>query len=79
MPAKAPIYLKQNSSKNGVTGGRSSKKLREILSTEMISPPLGDFRHMAHVGRGGKDDMFGDTTFLQVGRNTKAQTQQIAV
>uniref|UniRef100_H2ZFI9 CRIB domain-containing protein n=1 Tax=Ciona savignyi TaxID=51511 RepID=H2ZFI9_CIOSA len=30
----------------------------------MISPPLGDFRHMAHVGRGA-DDMFGDTTFLQ--------------
>jgi len=66
MPAKTPIYLKQNTGKNGNVGGKGGKKLREILSTDMISPPLGDFRHMAHVGRGGKDDMFGDTTFLQV-------------
>lgn len=28
----------------------------------MISPPLGDFRHTMHVGRGG--DVFGDTSFL---------------
>ncbi|XP_068162314.1 cdc42 effector protein 1 isoform X2 [Antennarius striatus] len=28
----------------------------------MISPPLGDFRHTMHVGRGG--DAFGDTSFL---------------
>jgi len=34
------------------------------LSTEMISLPLGDFRHTAHVGRGGSKDMFGDTKFL---------------
>ncbi|XP_077414267.1 cdc42 effector protein 1b isoform X2 [Vanacampus margaritifer] len=28
----------------------------------MISPPLADFRHTMHVGRGG--DVFGDTSFL---------------
>ncbi|KFO11099.1 Cdc42 effector protein 1, partial [Balearica regulorum gibbericeps] len=28
----------------------------------MTSPPLGDFRHTMHVGRGG--DVFGDTSFL---------------
>lgn len=32
------------------------------LTTEMISAPLGDFRHTMHVGRGG--DAFGDTSFL---------------
>uniref|UniRef100_A0A4W6DKU1 CDC42 effector protein (Rho GTPase binding) 1b n=1 Tax=Lates calcarifer TaxID=8187 RepID=A0A4W6DKU1_LATCA len=32
------------------------------LSVDMISPPLGDFRHTMHVGRGG--DVFGDTSFL---------------
>jgi len=59
MPAKAPMYLK-----NGYGDGKGGKKLREILSTEMISLPLGDFRHTAHVGRGGSKDMFGDTKFL---------------
>lgn len=32
------------------------------LTTEMISAPLGDFRHTMHVGRGG--EAFGDTSFL---------------
>jgi len=66
MPAKAPIYLKANGGKTGHAHGKQGKKLRELLSTDMISPPLGDFRHMAHVGRGGAGDMFGDTSFLQV-------------
>ena len=65
MPAKAPIYLKATNAKTTNTNGRGGKKLREVLSTEMISLPLGDFRHTAHVGRGA-DDVFGDTTFLQV-------------
>lgn len=65
MPAKAPMYLKA-SGKNGA-GHKGPKKLRELLSADMISPPLGDFRHTAHVGRGGSDDMFGDTSFLQKG------------
>lgn len=32
------------------------------LTTEMISAPLGDFRHTMHVGRSG--EAFGDTSFL---------------
>ncbi|KPP73216.1 cdc42 effector protein 4-like [Scleropages formosus] len=32
------------------------------LTPEMISAPLGDFRHTMHVGRSG--DAFGDTSFL---------------
>ncbi|XP_068521925.1 cdc42 effector protein 2 [Anas acuta] len=60
MSAKAPpLYLKR--------GGRKGKraKLRGALSCDMISPPLGDFRHTIHVGSGGEADTFGDVSFLR--------------
>lgn len=60
MPAKTPIYLKSNNSKKG-----KKCRLRDILSPDMISPPLGDFRHTVHIGKGGLCDNFGDMTFLQ--------------
>ncbi|KAF3708590.1 Cdc42 effector protein 3 Binder of Rho GTPases 2 MSE55-related Cdc42-binding protein [Channa argus] len=60
MPAKAPIYLKPINSKKG-----KKCRLRDILSPDMISPPLGDFRHTIHIGRGGERDAFGDMSFLQ--------------
>ncbi|XP_057705213.1 cdc42 effector protein 3 [Corythoichthys intestinalis] len=60
MPAKAPIYLKPANSKRG-----KKCRLRDILSPDMISPPLGDFRHTIHIGRGGQRDAFGDMSFLQ--------------
>lgn len=60
MPAKTPIYLKTPTDKKG-----KKLKLRDILSGDMISPPLGDVRHSAHVGSQGLDDMFGDVAFLQ--------------
>lgn len=41
---------------------QSKRRSRIDLTTEMISAPLGDFRHTMHVGRGG--DAFGDTSFL---------------
>uniref|UniRef100_A0A8C6RL40 CDC42 effector protein 1 n=1 Tax=Nannospalax galili TaxID=1026970 RepID=A0A8C6RL40_NANGA len=43
-------------------GWVSSSHGKRRLTTDMISPPLGDFRHTMHVGRGG--DVFGDTSFL---------------
>nr|XP_033817818.1 cdc42 effector protein 5 [Geotrypetes seraphini]XP_033817819.1 cdc42 effector protein 5 [Geotrypetes seraphini] len=46
--------LKQSSS--------AHTKKRPRIDREMISAPLGDFRHTMHVGRGG--DAFGDTSFL---------------
>ncbi|KAG8438011.1 hypothetical protein GDO86_008627 [Hymenochirus boettgeri] len=55
MSTKAPIYLKRSTRKG---------KLRDILSPDMISPPLGDFRHTIHIGS-GEGDMFGDISFLQ--------------
>ncbi|NXG03277.1 BORG1 protein, partial [Sakesphorus luctuosus] len=54
-----PIYLKRGSRKG------KKEKLRDILSSDMISPPLGDFRHTIHVGSGGAGDTFGDISFLQ--------------
>lgn len=59
MSTKAPIYLKRGSRKG------KKEKLRDILSSDMISPPLGDFRHTIHIGSGGQSDMFGDISFLQ--------------
>ncbi|KAM9853118.1 cdc42 effector protein 3 [Aulostomus maculatus] len=60
MPAKTPIYLKTTTPKKG-----KKPKLRDVLSGDMISPPLGDVRHSAHVGPEGEGDMFGDVGFLQ--------------
>ncbi|KAG7512567.1 hypothetical protein JOB18_032974 [Solea senegalensis] len=60
MPAKAPIYLKPTNNKKG-----KKCRLRDMLSPDMISPPLGDFRHTIHIGRGGERDVFGDMSFLQ--------------
>ncbi|XP_075039172.1 cdc42 effector protein 1 [Mixophyes fleayi] len=39
-----------------------SRRERVVLTPDMISPPLGDFRHTMHVGR--KGEVFGDTSFL---------------
>ncbi|XP_072531179.1 cdc42 effector protein 1b [Salminus brasiliensis] len=45
-----------------VSTSHSRRRAKTELSTDMISLPLGDFRHTMHVGRGG--DVFGDTSFL---------------
>ncbi|MEE6475004.1 hypothetical protein FKM82_010574 [Ascaphus truei] len=60
MPAKTPIYLKAGNNKKG-----KKFKLRDILSSDLISPPLGDFRHTIHIGKDGQHDVFGDISFLQ--------------
>lgn len=60
MPAKTPIYLKTTTPRKG-----KKLKLRDVLSGDMISPPLGDVRHSAHVGPEGEGDMFGDVGFLR--------------
>lgn len=59
MSTKVPIYLKRGSRKG------KKEKLRDLLSSDMISPPLGDFRHTIHIGSGGGGDTFGDISFLQ--------------
>lgn len=54
------MYLKTTTPKKG-----KKLRLRDVLSGDMISPPLGDVRHSAHVGPEGEGDMFGDVGFLQ--------------
>ncbi|XP_037544424.1 interferon-induced very large GTPase 1 [Nematolebias whitei] len=48
--------------KGFVSGSQGKRRFKSDLSVDMISSPLGDFRHTMHVGRGG--DVFGDTSFL---------------
>ncbi|KAK1793904.1 hypothetical protein P4O66_010830 [Electrophorus voltai] len=45
-----------------VSHSSGKRRFKGDLTLDMISPPLGDFRHTMHVGRGG--DVFGDTSFL---------------
>ncbi|XP_067100532.1 cdc42 effector protein 1 [Osmerus mordax] len=45
-----------------VSQSQGKRRFKGDLTPDMISPPLGDFRHTMHVGRGG--DVFGDTSFL---------------
>ncbi|XP_074872759.1 cdc42 effector protein 2-like [Carettochelys insculpta] len=79
MPAKTPVYLKTSTPKRG-----RKLRLRDALSSEMISPPLGDFRHSAHIGPAGEADMFGELSFLQgrydllpgLGRRLASQSAQ---
>ncbi|KAJ7984744.1 hypothetical protein DPEC_G00357940 [Dallia pectoralis] len=48
--------------KSLVSGSHGKRRFKGDLTLDMISPPMGDFRHTMHVGRGG--DVFGDTSFL---------------
>uniref|UniRef100_A0A8C1XFT9 CDC42 effector protein (Rho GTPase binding) 1a n=1 Tax=Cyprinus carpio TaxID=7962 RepID=A0A8C1XFT9_CYPCA len=45
-----------------VSHSSGKRRFKGDITPDMISPPLGDFRHTMHVGRGG--DVFGDTSFL---------------
>ncbi|XP_051901123.1 cdc42 effector protein 2-like [Pristis pectinata] len=58
MSTKAPVSLKRGSQKG-------KRKPPDVLNSEMISPPLGDFRHTIHIGSRGADDVFGDLSFLE--------------
>uniref|UniRef100_A0A8C0FZB8 CDC42 effector protein 1 n=1 Tax=Chelonoidis abingdonii TaxID=106734 RepID=A0A8C0FZB8_CHEAB len=58
----SPLYLGKLPVLGWVSGSHGKRRLKSELTPDMISPPLGDFRHTMHVGRGG--DVFGDTSFL---------------
>lgn len=72
MPLKTSLYRKPAS-------GRWPKRLskrREVISVNMISLPLGDFRHLSHIGSDGQDDCFGDLSFLKHGHSLLLQSSQ---
>lgn len=70
MPLRASLYRKQTS---GRWPGRNSKR-REVLSVNMISLPLADFRHISHIGNNA--DSFGDLSFLKKGHSLLLQSSQ---
>uniref|UniRef100_A0A8C2DWP1 CRIB domain-containing protein n=1 Tax=Cyprinus carpio TaxID=7962 RepID=A0A8C2DWP1_CYPCA len=61
------------------TSGRWQRRLsnrREVLSVNMISLPLGDFRHLSHIGTSGHTDSFGDLQFLKKGHSLLLQSSK---
>lgn len=42
----------------------------------MISLPLGDFRHLSHIGTDGHTDSFGDLSFLKEGQSLLLQSSK---
>nr|XP_057947044.1 cdc42 effector protein 3-like [Doryrhamphus excisus]XP_057947046.1 cdc42 effector protein 3-like [Doryrhamphus excisus] len=72
MPLRASLHRKPTS---GRWSSRHSKR-REVLSVNMISLPLADFRHISHIGNDAHRDSFGDLSFLKMGHNLLLQSSQ---
>ncbi|KAM9355403.1 cdc42 effector protein 3 [Pholidichthys leucotaenia] len=70
MPLRTSLYRKSSSNR---WPSRNSKR-REVLSVNMISLPLADFRHISHIGQNA--DSFGDLSFLKMGHNLLMQSSQ---
>lgn len=71
MPLRTSLYRKQSSGR----WSRNSKR-REMLSVNMISLPLADFRHISHIGNDAHTDSFGDLSFLKMGHSLLLQSSQ---
>ncbi|XP_029349446.1 cdc42 effector protein 3 [Echeneis naucrates] len=72
MPFGTSLHRKAAS---GRWPGRNSKR-REVLSINMISLPLADFRHISHIGSNAFTDSFGDLSFLKMGHSLLLQSSQ---
>lgn len=70
MPLRTSLYRKPSS------GRWPSRKRREVLSVNMISLPLADFRHISHIGNDAHTDSFGDLSFLKMGHGLLLQSSQ---
>lgn len=70
MPLKTSMYRKTSSSR------WSSRKRKDVLSVNMISLPLADFRHVTHIGNDAHTDSFGDLSFLKMGHRLLLQSSQ---
>ncbi|XP_030639660.1 cdc42 effector protein 3 [Chanos chanos] len=69
MPLRTSLHRKPSS----VFGLRRLAKRKEVLSVNMISLPLGDFRHVSHISSDAQSDSFGDLSFLREGHNLLLQ------
>lgn len=72
MPLRTSLYRKPASGR----WPRRSSKRREVLSVNMISLPLADFRHISHIGNDAHTDSFGDLSFLKRGHSLLLQSSQ---
>ncbi|XP_068577623.1 cdc42 effector protein 3-like [Cebidichthys violaceus] len=72
MPLRPSLHRKPSS---GRWLSRGTKR-REVLSVNMISLPLADFRHITHVGNDAHTDSFGDLSFLKLGHSLLLQSSQ---
>ncbi|XP_039993126.1 cdc42 effector protein 3-like [Xiphias gladius] len=72
MPLRTSLHRKPSS---GRWPSRNSKR-REVLSVNMISLPLADFRHISHIGNDAHTDSFGDLSFLKMGHSLLLQSSQ---
>lgn len=70
MPLRTSLYRKPSSNR------WASRKRREVLSVNMISLPLADFRHISHIGNDAHTDSFGDLSFLKMGHGLLLQSSQ---
>lgn len=70
MPLKTSTYRKPSSSR------WSSRRRKDVLSVNMISLPLADFRHVTHIGNDAHTDSFGDLSFLKMGHRLLLQSSQ---
>ncbi|XP_066539802.1 cdc42 effector protein 3-like isoform X2 [Hoplias malabaricus] len=71
MPLRTTL---EGKSASGRWPRRSSK--RKVVSVNMISLPLADFRHLAHIGTDANRDSFGDLSFLKKGQSLLLQSSQ---
>ncbi|XP_047466825.1 cdc42 effector protein 3-like [Mugil cephalus] len=72
MSRRISLYRKPSA---GRWPSRNSKR-REVLSVNMISLPLADFRHISHIGNDIHTDSFGDLSFLKNGHSLLLQSSQ---
>lgn len=72
MPLRTSLYRKPASAR---WPSRSSKR-KDVLSVNMISLPLADFRHISHIGNDAHADSFGDLSFLKMGHSLLLQSSQ---
>ncbi|XP_037602751.1 cdc42 effector protein 3-like [Sebastes umbrosus] len=72
MPLRTSLYRKPSSAR---WPSRHTKR-REVLSVNMISLPLADFRHITHIGNDAHTDSFGDLSFLKMGHGLLLQSSQ---
>uniref|UniRef100_A0A3Q3IZB5 CRIB domain-containing protein n=1 Tax=Monopterus albus TaxID=43700 RepID=A0A3Q3IZB5_MONAL len=71
MPLRTSLYRKPSS---GRWPSRNSK-CRAVLSVNMISLPLADFRHISHIGNNANTDSFRDLS-LKMGHSLLLQSSQ---